>query len=294
MLGTHFLAVLCLLKEAGMNFEVCAYCHSEPADYTKDIVKRSGFYLGKGLSGGVDVLIHAAGYAQPSVFTADPIRTIELNTTMTRQLFNFLDLDGKFLFTSSSEVYSGLSGLVNESNIGTTTPLHPRACYIEGKRCGETIVNAYRQSRIDAKSVRLGLTYGPGTRKHDKRAMSTFIEQALTTNKLELNYSGVEPRAFCYVSDAVEMMFQVLLHGKHPVYNVSSKSFSNMASIAHEIAFSTGADLIVPIDKPEILGSPQTVELDMTRIEMEFHKKDFIGLEEGLERTIAWQRGLYQ
>ena len=68
---------------------------------------------------------------------------------------------------------------MSESDIGTTTPLHPRASYIEGKRGGETICNAYRSQGVRAVSARLALAYGPGTRKGDKRAMNSFIEKAL-------------------------------------------------------------------------------------------------------------------
>jgi nucleoside-diphosphate-sugar epimerase len=191
-------------------------------------------------------------------------------------------------------VYSGLNDqFVNEYSIGTTTPLHPRACYIEGKRCGEAIVNAYRSTGVDAKSIRLGLTYGPGTRKHDQRAMSTFVEQALTTGKIELKYSGLETRTFCYVSDAVEMMFQILLHGQHAVYNVGGGRKTCMRQIATKIAIRTNVPLIVPITDSEIEGA-QAVDMNTSRVQNEFGKTDFIGLEEGIGRTVDWQRGFYE
>ena len=47
-------------------------------------------------------------------------------------------ITGKFLFMSTSELYSGNDNFnIDESQIGTTTPSHSRACYIESKRCGD-------------------------------------------------------------------------------------------------------------------------------------------------------------
>jgi nucleoside-diphosphate-sugar epimerase len=183
--------------------------------------------------------------------------------------------------------------VANESQVGTATPLHPRAGYIFGKLCGETIVNAYRQDDVDAKSVRLGLTYGPGTRKNDQRAMSTFIQQTLTTGKLELKYPGLEKRVFCYISDAVELMLLVLLHGKYAVYNIGGQTITSMRQIAAQIADLTGARLNYPIIEKEMDGA-RAVNMNHYRIQNEFGKKDFIGLEEGLKKTVDWQRGFYE
>lgn len=296
LIGTHFLATLALLNEHGWGMRVFGICHSDPEAHTNEIAEKGKLYLiddNCNFSLGADVVINAAGYAQPIVFTKNPVETIRINTTVTQDLLRCLYPGGKFLFISSSEVYSGLGGLVTESSIGNTTPLHPRACYIEGKRCGEAIVNAYRQSGVDAKSARLSLAYGPGTRKHDKRAMSQFIEQALIRNRIELQYSGREPRTFCYISDAVEILWQVLLHGKQPVYNVGGVSVTNMAGVALEIAEQTDVSLIIPEEETILPGAPLTVSMDLTRIKTEFGKKDFISLEAGLKRTIEWQRGLY-
>jgi nucleoside-diphosphate-sugar epimerase len=287
LLGAHFLAVLSLLKTRVYNIGLWGMYHSSPADSNQvKFIKDIPF-------GEFDVIIHAAGYAQPSVFTANPAETIRINTELTRRLLDHLAPGGKFLFVSSSEVYSGLGGLVTESSIGTTTPSHPRSCYIEGKRCGEAIVNAYRAAGVDAKSARLSLAYGPGTRAHDKRAMSVFIEQALTKGHIELKYSGREPRMFCYVSDAVEMMFQILLRGNHPVYNVGGDSLTNMAGVALQISQLTGAQLTIPQDETTMPGAPLVVTMDKGLYFSEFGFKKFIDMEDGLKRTIEWQRGLY-
>ena len=294
LLGTHFLATLALLREQGMKVKTFGVYHSEPADYTKEIANRGYITL---MSGDyrildADVVLHLGGYAQPVRFTANPAETIRVNTTVTQRLLDCLRLDGKFLFVSSSEVYSGLSGYVNESQIGTTGPDHPRSGYIEGKRCGEAIVNAYRKAGVSAKSARLGWTYGPGTRNSDARAMSGIIRQALTENVIDLSYPGKEFRSFCYVSDAVEMLWNACLHGKEPVYNVSGPYVASIYEIAKEIAFQTGVTFYGPLEGDEMAGSAQ-VQMNIYKICREFRKVDYVGVQEGLANTIAWNRGLY-
>jgi UDP-glucuronate decarboxylase len=300
MIGTYLLATLTLLKESGKNIRVYGMCRSVPR-HTLNIMTRSRDQIL--LTSAVpferpDVIIHAAGYASPRSFLLDEAETIYVNTALTQELLSKLDPQGKFLFLSSSEVYSGwgykeCQVRPCESDIGTTTPYHPRACYIEGKRCGETLVNAYR-SHANAKSARLAMTYGPGTRRGDKRSWCSFIEGALIQKRIALQFPGRETRVMCYIRDAVEMLWNVCLRGKEPVYNVTGFAPSvSMAYVAKTISEVTGASLHIP-DGNELQGAPDDVRISNSRIYNEFGKTDFVPLEEGLRRTIDWQRELYK
>jgi UDP-glucuronate decarboxylase len=296
LLGTHFLATLALLNERDMNIKVFGMCHSDPESYTEEIAKCGNLHLlnsSESYSLTADAIIHLSGYAQPSKFTNNQIETICINTETTRQLLDVLNPRGKFLFASSSEVYSGLSGIVDENRVGTATPSHPRAGYIFGKLCGEAIVNAYRQIGVEAKSARLCLTYGPGTRPNDDRAMSQFIQLALSSGGLNLKYSGQDLRSFCYVEDAIETMWNILLYGKQPVYNVAGISRYSMAEAATQIARLMGVDITFPTENVEMLGS-HPICLSTERIEKEFDKRTYMSLRYGLKRTIDWNRGFYE
>ena len=242
-----------------------------------------------------DYIIHAAGYGQPGKFMQDKIKTIAINTTATISLLKKLKTSGKFLFLSTSEVYSGLPNPpFKENQIGTTNTTHPRACYIEGKRCGEAICHTYFERGIDVKSARLSLAYGPGTKPSDMRALNSFIEKGLT-GKIEMMDQGEARRTYCYVSDAVEIMWNILLFGKQPIYNVGGFSNITIADLAKKI----GKYLDVPVVFPktssdEISGAPVDVSLDMARVEKEFGKTEYVSFDDGIARTIEWQRELYQ
>ncbi|HEY3331661.1 MAG TPA: NAD-dependent epimerase/dehydratase family protein [Capsulimonadaceae bacterium] len=242
-----------------------------------------------------DIVIHAAGYGQPGKFLADPVRTLRLNTLATFTTLDTLTPGGKYVFVSSSEVYSGLTiPPFREEQIGTTNTDHPRACYIEGKRAGEAIVNAHRLNGVSAKSARLSLAYGPGTRPDDTRVMSNFIKKALYNGRIEMLDAGTAWRTYIYVVDAVELILDVLFRGTHAIYNVGGSSRTTIRNLATSI----GDRLNVPVSLPHeqsggLAGAPDDVFLDMSRSQREFGKTAFVTFEDGLDRTITWQKELY-
>ena len=239
-----------------------------------------------------DIVIHSAGYGQPDRFLANPLETLEISVASTINLLRKTSLGGKFLFLSSSELYSGLEGMHKESEIGLTSPYHPRACYIEGKRAGEAAVFAAREALgLDSKSVRLSLAYGPGTKSGDTKVLNSFIQQALTTGRIRLRDRGTAQRTYCYISDAVEMILAVLFRSDQPATNIGGTSSTDIVGLANLIADLTGATVELPMEQesPQA-GAPKSVGLDLSAVLKLTRKVDFVPLADGLARTIEWQR----
>lgn len=294
LLGVYLLSCLKYLSDSGMNIKVVAVFRSELPDYIKSFsqlqickgdITDHAFCLSLPQA---DFIIHAAGYGQPMRFMADPDKTLKLNTFSTFLLFDRLREGGHFMFISSSEVYSGLEKeIYTEDEIGSSNTTHPRACYIEGKRAGEAICNAYRTKGVKASSVRLAHTYGPGTKKGDKRVILSFIEKALG-GKIEMIDKGEAVRTYCYVADAVEIMWRILLSCKDAVYNLGGNSQTTIAGLATTIAKVMQVPLIIPSTDVSVAGAPRDVKLDMTKVREEFGKNKYVPLEEGLNKTINW------
>ena len=241
-----------------------------------------------------DVIIHAAGYAQPLRFMTNPAATLQVASAATLALLQRVRPGGHFSFLSSAQVYTGLGDvLCHESMVGTTTPDHPRASYIEGKRAGEAACHAFRARNLHATAARLGDVYGPGTRPHDKRALNSFIEQALTTGEVRLLDSGAALRSYGYVADAVEMLFNVLLRGRETVYNVGGQSLTTIRDLASSIGGLTKSPVHAGPPSAGVAGAPDVLRLDLTRYASEFGLPRHRELSSGLEATIDWQRGLY-
>lgn len=300
LIGLHFLACLKQARnKMKVPFKVIGVVNQEPLPFIKEFFDYEEAVMMQGdLTNSkfceslpkADYIIHAASYGQPIRFMENPLKTLKLNTITTFHLFEKLNQEGKFLFISSSEVYIGLTQPpFKEDEIGTISPSQLRACYVEAKRCGETIVNVYRQKGVDAKSVRLSAAYGPGTRIEDKRVISSFIQKAANKD-LRLLDHGSAVRAYCYVTDAVEIMWNVLLQGKDAVYNVGGIYKNTIAQVAEIV----GKLMEVPVRYPDITkevnGSPEESWLDMTKVQEEFKKTEYVALEEGIRQTIEWYR----
>lgn len=240
-----------------------------------------------------DCIIHAAGYGQPLKFLEDEITTLKLNTLSTFYLFDLLKEDGLFLFISSTEVYNGLDAVnIEETQIGINNTSDSRACYVEGKRTGETICNCYARKGYRVKIARLGHTYGPGTKKHDKRALNSLIEKGLNNDVISLIDSGDARRVFCYITDAVEMLFNILLYGKDVTYNVSGCEEISILELATMISKQLNKSIFVPDNKISLSGSPKIVNVSNSKYLKEFKKEKFININDGLEHTIDWQRSI--
>ena len=298
--GLLGIQLISAFKQSKLDFKCVVMINSNPELFFTDLIEDSRFMCDQcDLTNGLnkilcyDAIFHLATYGQPAkIFSKDQmenqIKTIELNTAVVIDLFKYLKPDGKFVFLSTSEVYSGLTGKHKETEIGTTNPEHPRACYIEAKRCGEAICNIYKNQGYDVKIIRLCLGYGIGVKSTDRRVLNTFIHKALTEGAIRLLDSGNATRAYCYVSDVIEMILNIMLDGRYLVYNVGSDEITSIK----QLAFYIGAILNVPITIPEmdnkLEGATNAVTLDINRYIDEFGIPDFVSMKEGLERTITW------
>lgn len=302
LIGSTLLASLVVAYLRGIRFDVTLLLRSQPDGEVADLAEMCGARVAQtdlsescvSLSRSADVLIHAAGASAPLQFMKRPLETLAIGACATLQLLKLVAPEGRFLFLSSTEVYSGLDGrLATEADIGTTTPLHPRACYIEAKRAGETACMGARAEGINAVAARVGMTYGPGTRPGDTRVINRLIEQALCRGRVELLDRGEAVRSLSYVTDTVELLWRAALDGKAPIYNIVGPCETTIRELGRTICSLTNAELAIPQSAKSVPGAPGTVRVDVSRATQEFRKGDWVSIEEGLSRTLAWQRLLY-
>ena len=242
-----------------------------------------------------DVIIHSSGYGQPMKFLDDSLTTIKINTHATINLLDSLKSDGKFLFVSTSELYSGNDNFnIDESQIGTSTPSHSRACYIESKRCGEAICHSYITLGYDVKIARLSLAYGPFTKLGDLRVLNSIIDKGLNNNTIELMDDGSALRTYCYITDVVEMFWNILLHGSEVTYNVSGFSNISIKELAENEGSKLNKKVITPTSPNKLIGSPKIVNISSKKYINEFVKLNFVDMEYGLKNVIEWMKYINQ
>jgi len=267
------------------------YTRARMRYYQCDLTTIDNFYLGS--FGRFDAIFHLATYGQPEkIFTpknmTNQLSTITLNTQIVTTLFKRLHTRGKFIFLSTSEVYQGLSGQHKEHEIGTSTPEHARACYIEAKRCGEAICNIHKQNGYDVHIIRLCLGYGIGVKKTDRRVLNSFFHEGLQNKEIRLRDAGSALRAYCYVSDVLKMMLTISMKGTDLIYNVGGNEIVSIYDLATKIGKLINVPVILPAINNSIVGASNQSVLNISKYNNEFGKKDLITIDEGLKRMKIW------
>ena len=108
--------------------------------------------------GPIDRILHFASPASPADFATIPIQILEVGTIGTRNLLELaLARGARFLLASTSEVYGDPAVHPQpESYRGDVSPIGPRGCYDEAKRCAEAFTMAYHRARgVDTRIVRI-------------------------------------------------------------------------------------------------------------------------------------------
>lgn len=238
-----------------------------------------------------DYLIHCATYAQPKKILQYPKETVLLNI---KTLFDLLDLCKKnnatMLFLSSAEIYGQADKKhipTDENYYGNVNTLSERAIYAESKRLAETICYSYSK-QINIKIARVLLTYGPGLKYDDQRVISEFIKKAQNEKEITMIDSGNATRTFCFISDLIEMLINVLINGKSMVYNLCGKQTFNIKTIAKLIAKANNAQVIENNQSKTIFGTPTKSVISNKKYLDEFKKKSFVKFDKGLEVTSKW------
>jgi len=248
----------------------------------------------------INFIIHAAGIASPFYYTKFPMETIEVGTIGTK---NMLELAKEknvesFVFLSSSEVYGDPDPKfvpTPETYFGNVNTIGPRACYDESKRLGETLcITYYKLFRLPSKVVRPFNVYGPGIKPDDFRVLPNFIHSALKGNPLPVYGEGNHTRAFCYITDAITGIYQVLFSDFNgEVFNVGNQkeeiSIIDFAKLVSEI-FDNKLSIKKISSPNEAYASadPKRRCPDLTKINKLIGYQARVDLKSGLKRTIQW------
>jgi len=240
----------------------------------------------------IDYVLHLASPASPPDFQRFPIEIMKAGSLGT---FNALEMarekKARFLLASTSEVYGDpLQNPQNEEYWGNVNPVGPRSVYDEAKRFAEALTMAYhRQYGLDTRIVRIFNTYGPGMRKDDGRVVPALITQALRGEPLTVFGNGSQTRSFCYVSDLVEGIYQLILSKENSPINLGNPAEVSILELAHKIIQLTGSNSPVHYKSlPE--DEPRVRQPDISKAGKLLQWQPRVTLEDGLQRTIEWFR----
>jgi dTDP-glucose 4,6-dehydratase len=243
-----------------------------------------------GIKEKVDFVLHFASPASPVDYLKHPLETMEVGSLGT---FNTLEMalkhKAKYLLASTSEVYGDPNiSPQKEEYWGNVNPIGPRSVYDEAKRFSEALVMAYHRTHdLNTRIVRIFNTYGPRMQKDDGRAVPNFINQALRGEKLTIYGEGKQTRSFCFVSDLVEGLYNLMLSEEHQPINLGNPNEFTILELAQKVL--KILDSKAPLTfKPLPQDDPKQRRPDISKAKKILGWEPKISLDEGLQKTTAW------
>lgn len=230
--------------------------------------------------------------ASPPHYQADPEHTMLTNVVGASNLLRLAEKAGaRFLLSSTSEVYGDPEMHPQpESYRGWVNCTGPRACYDEGKRSAEALAFDFdRLGRAEVRVARIFNTYGPRMRPDDGRVVSNVICQALSGDDITIYGDGAQTRSFCYVDDLVEGLLRLArCEGAQPgPVNLGNPVELTVSDLVDRVIALTGTDAEL-VYRPLPVDDPRRRRPDISKAKQLLGWRPQVGLQEGLEQTIAW------
>ena len=242
--------------------------------------------------GPLDYILHFASPASPIDYLKMPIQTLKVGSLGTHNCLGLAKAKkARILVASTSEVYG--DPLVHpqyEEYWGNVNPVGPRGVYDEAKRFQEAITMAYHNFHgLETRIVRIFNTYGPRMRLNDGRALPTFIGQALRGEDLTVFGDGSQTRSFCYVSDLIEGIYQLLLSDESRPVNIGNSHEVSLLDFAKEIIALSGTNSKITF-KPLPQDDPKQRQPDISRAKQALGWEPKVFREKGLGLTYEYFR----
>ncbi|WP_079102424.1 NAD-dependent epimerase/dehydratase family protein [Streptomyces sp. TP-A0356] len=295
-LGSH----LCeRLVDSGVAVDCVDDLSSGSADNVRRLTCRPGFRLlehdvseprfAGAFPGPYDMVLHCAGPASRADCRRRPLKALDACGLGTRNALAVADRDGaRFLLVSSGQVYGDpMVHPQREDYWGNVDPVGPRGAYDESKRFSEALTTAHATAAgTDAGIVRVFNTYGPRMRADDRRAIPTFIRQALAGEPVTVEGDGRQTRSLCYVDDTVDGVLRVAVSRSVRPVNIGGDDETTIEEIARRVIGLTGSrSRLTFVDRSP--HDPARRRPDTTLARELFGWTPKVTWEEGFKRTIA-------
>lgn len=251
----------------------------------------------------LDYIIHGASATSSRYFVEKPVETI---ITALKGTQNVLELAKeknvkKVVYMSSLEVYGtpdNTKEYISETDYGYIDPMQVRSSYSEGKRMVETMCVSYaKEYGVPVVVARLSQTFGAGVSYEDGRVFAEFARCVIEKRNIVLHTQGRTLRTYCYLRDAIDGIFCLMLRGESGVaYNVTNMETAitiyDMAQMVSGLESSGAVQVVVdiPADVSSFGYNPEMViRLDSRKLQSLGWKPE-VGICEMFERLIASMR----
>ncbi|MFA5420412.1 MAG: NAD-dependent epimerase/dehydratase family protein [Patescibacteria group bacterium] len=202
-----------------------------------------------------------------------------------------LKYKSSYMHFSSSVVY-GLrkngenNKKVKEDYIGSVDFLSSRACYDEGKRFAETLINTYKEVHgLDTKIIRVFRTYGPRMALRDDQMLPDFVNNALNNDDIVIFGDNDFSSTLCYVDDIIDAAIKVMRSNQSGPYNVGCEVDVRLYDVARMIIDITDSKSKIVFEESKLFMSELFIP-DTYKIRNDFGWMPVVTLENGLKKAI--------
>jgi len=237
-----------------------------------------------------DLVIHLAANARVYELVKDPQRALD-NMIITFNVLEFMRGNniGKIIFASSRETYGNIMGekAILEDMVRLENCESP---YSASKVTGEALIHAYSKVYgVDFVIARFSNVYG--MYDDSDRVIPLWFKQCSNSEDVFV-YGKEKVLDFTYIDDAVAAVTKIIdsfNQVKGNTFNIASGKGVNLLNLAWQIKklLQTSSNIIEDNNR---LGEVWKFEADISRARRLLDYEPKTGIEEGLEKTVAWYK----
>jgi nucleoside-diphosphate-sugar epimerase len=210
-------------------------------------------------------VIYCAGMTAD--YLRDPAATLEAHAGLLSRVLQSAHYES-LVYLSSTRLYDGLvpSEVPAKEEGGLlVNPLESRHLYDLSKLAGESLCHVLGEGR--ARVARLSCVYND--ERDDDGFLPALLKQVATARadeELHLASSPHFSRDYVHVSDVVQALIDIALHGKQPTYNVASGQNLRNDALANMVQTHSTRRIVFDLDRAP---SPPAV-VSIQRLQTEF------------------------
>jgi len=253
-----------------------------------------------------DIIVHLAAFKIPRY--GKTLDTLTINSKGTENILEFaLKNHSKCVIASTSDVYGMNPNLPfkETDNCVLGSSKVPRWSYAVSKLFDEHMAFAYQEAYdLPVTLLRFFGAYGPN--QHLSwwgGPQSVFIESILNDKVIPIHGDGKQTRTFTYVTDTVDGIYASMIKPESDgeIFNIGANreiTIIGLAQLIKELSDTPG-ELKVEFIPYEELSKNKYEDVrrrvpDTSLAEKLLGVKSKVDLDEGLSKTIKWQRQFYQ
>ena len=233
------------------------------------------------------VVLHLAAQSDVRKWVADPANDSRINVEGTVNVLTAAQASGvrRVVNTSTGGAIYGEGQILPAPE---DHPVAPEAPYGLSKFCAENYCDLFtRLHGLSTVSLRYGNVYGPRQDPlGEAGVVAIFCGKLLGRERPTIFGDGLQTRDYVYVSDVVDANLRAAESDTAGAVNIGRGVETNVLEIV-EVLGGHADGAFEPEHAPERPGEVQRIALDAARARSELGWQAEVGLEDGLERTLA-------